>query len=108
MQIKQGFFFCKNKVVGNLAMVAKIGRQNHSLAVLLAGQTTYQTSIMYLTPNNRIYNSITWITANVIINYLNAVSTRLGAKNRKKYILVFVVVEFIFIHFQARHPRCVV
>jgi hypothetical protein len=87
-QIKQGFFFCKNKVIGNLVMVAKIRRQNHSLAVLLTGQTTYQTSIIYLAPNNRICNSITCITANIIINYLNAVSARSGAKNRKKYIAV--------------------
>jgi hypothetical protein len=69
-------------------MAAKIRRHNHSLAVLLTGQTAYQTSIIYVTPNNRICNSITWITANVIINYLNAVSARLGAKNRKKYIAV--------------------
>jgi hypothetical protein len=66
--------------------------------VLRAGQTTYETSKIYLTPNNRISNSITWITANVIINYLNAANARMGVKNRKKIkVLLFVVVEFLFI-----------
>lgn len=66
--------------------------------MLVTGQTTYQTSKIYVTPNNRISNSITWITADVIINYLNVVNARVGAKNRKKKkILLFVVVEFLFI-----------